>query len=101
LGSWAPASYVPVVGYEGGAKVELSVPLASLAGADGTLPPPNLTMVGAVLTGVGATGGPHVFETFPISRNLPPSMPVGGNFSDFVDASLETCLGPAQELHLY
>jgi hypothetical protein len=36
-----------------------------------------------------------------ISRNLPPSMPVGGNFSDFVDASLETCLGPAQELHLY
>jgi hypothetical protein len=89
--SWAVDAAIPVtVGFQSGARVEFSVTRASLGN------PPNITMTGAVITNQGGTGGAHIWETFPISRNAP-----GGNFSDFVDLSTTSCLGPAQQLHLY
>ena len=90
--AWQPASYTPTVGYESGAKVEFSIKLTDLGGSSG---PPNITMVGAVLNNVGGAGGATIYETFPIPHEG------GGQYSDFIDASRQSCLGPAQQLHTF
>jgi len=92
--SWAVDAAIPVtVGYQSGARVEFSVTRASLGN------PPNITMTGAVITNQGGTGGAHIWETFPISRTA--GSAANTPFPDFVDLSTSSCLGPAQQLHLY
>ena len=96
--AWANATYTPIVGYQSGAKVEFSIAISDLGG--GANGPPNITMVGAVVTNVAEAGGAAIYETFPTSHNIAPPF-LSTNFSDFVDASRQSCLGPAQQLHLF
>jgi len=96
---WGPAAYTPAVGYASGAEVEFSVTLADIGN------PASVTMVGAVLTNVGGPGGASVYETFPTanSTDITPASfwTIASGNQNYVDASLKSCLGPAQQLHLF
>jgi hypothetical protein len=80
---WATAPFTPTVSYQSGANVAFSVPLEVLGSGASTSLPSVITMYGYVAVGVG-TSSAAPFETFPANG--------------YVDATLASCLGPAQQV---
>jgi len=82
---WTAATFVPTASYQSGSKVILTLPLSALGN------PPALTMVGAVVRNVGLPGT-SAYETFPVTSVT------NASYSQFVDANLASCQGPALQV---